>query len=268
MTQHEQDEFARRFGDLEFAATPLTNIERDGTLRSIEHALQVPARQRAMAPRQHLHAGPGEGRCVHRGDRVPDEGGDTGFADMRVLPDDALDDATRERIDSLAAHHSRRYSMDRADLHVKTRRTPTGTSSTATASTSSRRYARWSRIPTGHRSAQPLDRTARPRDTRAHRRRVRGTARPAQRRGLPRLRAPTTTRGRREMRCCGTTGVSCTGRPPTIPDRPDGCGTPGSPETRRPKPVSTTDHWPTRRECQGSSPQNAGGARRLTATSR
>ena len=31
---------------------------------------------------------------------------------------DALDDATRERIDSLAAYHSRRYSMDRADLHV------------------------------------------------------------------------------------------------------------------------------------------------------
>ena len=48
---------------------------------------------------------------------VPDEGGDTGFADMRAAYD-ALDDATRERIDGLAAYHSRRYSMDRADLHV------------------------------------------------------------------------------------------------------------------------------------------------------
>src|SRR5688572_26890840 len=42
------------------------------------------------------------------------------------------------------------------------------------------------------------------------------------------------------MQCCGTTGASCTGQPPTIPDNRDVCGTPGSPETRRPKPVSTT----------------------------
>ena len=32
MTQHDQDEFARRFGDLKFTASPLTNIQRDGTL--------------------------------------------------------------------------------------------------------------------------------------------------------------------------------------------------------------------------------------------
>jgi len=31
---------------------------------------------------------------------------------------DALDEETRQRIGSLAAYHSRRYSMDRADLHV------------------------------------------------------------------------------------------------------------------------------------------------------
>ena len=39
VTQAEQDEFARRFGDLEFTATPLTNIQSDGTLRAIEHDL-------------------------------------------------------------------------------------------------------------------------------------------------------------------------------------------------------------------------------------
>ena len=55
--------------------------------------------------------------AVFTAEIVPDEGGDTGFADMRAGYD-ALDDATRERIDTLAAHHSRRYSMDRADLHV------------------------------------------------------------------------------------------------------------------------------------------------------
>ncbi len=70
MTQDEQDEFARRFGDLEFTATPLTNIQRDGTLREPAHDLSKSlARQRAMAPRQHLHARPGEGCGVHGGDR-------------------------------------------------------------------------------------------------------------------------------------------------------------------------------------------------------
>ena len=39
LTQDEQDDFARRFGDLEFTATPLTNIQRDGTLRSTDHDL-------------------------------------------------------------------------------------------------------------------------------------------------------------------------------------------------------------------------------------
>ena len=39
LTQPEQDDFARRFGELEFTATPLTNIQRDGTIRPIEHDL-------------------------------------------------------------------------------------------------------------------------------------------------------------------------------------------------------------------------------------
>jgi alpha-ketoglutarate-dependent taurine dioxygenase len=55
--------------------------------------------------------------AVFTAEIVPDEGGDTGFADMRAAYD-ALDDATRLRIAGLAAYHSRRYSMDRADLHV------------------------------------------------------------------------------------------------------------------------------------------------------
>jgi alpha-ketoglutarate-dependent taurine dioxygenase len=55
--------------------------------------------------------------AVFTAEITPDKGGDTGFADMRAAYD-ALDDATREQIDGLAAYHSRRYSMDRADLHV------------------------------------------------------------------------------------------------------------------------------------------------------
>ncbi len=55
--------------------------------------------------------------AVFTAEIVTDDGGDTGFADMRAAYD-ALDDATRKRIDGLAAYHSRRYSMDRAELHV------------------------------------------------------------------------------------------------------------------------------------------------------
>ena len=116
LTQHEQDEFARRFGDLEFTATPLTNIQPDGTLRANEHDLSkscaatsdgtttaptCPSRRRARCSsgdrpgRWRRHRLRRHARRVRRA--------------RRRHP---------ERIAGLAAHHSRRYSMDRADLHV------------------------------------------------------------------------------------------------------------------------------------------------------
>jgi alpha-ketoglutarate-dependent taurine dioxygenase len=117
MTQHEQDEFAHRFGDLEFTATPLTNIQRDGTLRSTGHDLSKSLRGNERWHHDSTYMPVQARGAVVTGEIVPDEGGDTGFADMRAAYD-ALDDGTRERIDGLAAYHSRRYSMDRADLHV------------------------------------------------------------------------------------------------------------------------------------------------------
>jgi alpha-ketoglutarate-dependent taurine dioxygenase len=117
LTQHEQDEFARRFGDLEFAATPLTNIQRDGTLRATDHDLSKSLRANERWHHDSTYMPVQAKGAVFTAEIVTDEGGDTGFADMRAAYD-ALDDVIRERIDGLAAHHSRRYSMDRADLHV------------------------------------------------------------------------------------------------------------------------------------------------------
>ncbi len=117
LTQDEQDEFARCFGDLEFAATPLTNIQRDGTLRPTGHDLSKSLRGNERWHHDSTYMPVQAMGAVFTAEIVPDEGGDTGFADMRAAYD-ALDDATRERIDGLAAYHSRRYSMDRADLHV------------------------------------------------------------------------------------------------------------------------------------------------------
>ena len=110
MTQHEQDEFARRFGDLEFTATPLTNV-RDGTLRSTEHDLSKSLRGNERWHHDSTYMPVQAKSAVFTAEIVPDEGGDTGFADMRAY--EALDDAARERVSSLAAYHSRRYSMDR-----------------------------------------------------------------------------------------------------------------------------------------------------------
>jgi alpha-ketoglutarate-dependent taurine dioxygenase len=117
LTQDEQDEFARRFGDLEFTASPLTNIHSDGTLRSTEHDLSKSLRANERWHHDSTYMPIQAKGAVFTAEIVPAEGGDTGFADMRAAYD-ALDAATQERIAGLAAYHSRRYSMGRAGLHV------------------------------------------------------------------------------------------------------------------------------------------------------
>ncbi len=118
LTRAEQDEFARRFGALEFEATPLTNIRRDGTLRADPESPLT----KSLAGNEGWHHDstymPVQAKgAVFTAEIVPTRGGDTGFADMRAAYD-ALDEATRHTIADLAAHHSRRYSMDRAGHHV------------------------------------------------------------------------------------------------------------------------------------------------------
>jgi alpha-ketoglutarate-dependent taurine dioxygenase len=117
LTQQEQDQFARGFGDLEFTATALTNIQRDGTLRSTDHDLSKSLRANERWHHDSTYMPVQAKGAVFTAEIVTDDGGDTGFADMRAAYD-ALDHATQEQIADLAAYHSRRYSMDRADLHV------------------------------------------------------------------------------------------------------------------------------------------------------
>ncbi len=117
LTREQQDAFARRFGELEFEATALSNVRRDGTLRDPEHDLS-----KSLAGNEHWHHDstylPVQAKgAVFTAELVPADGGATGFADMRAAYD-ALDDATRTGIDGLAAHHSRRYSMERAGHHI------------------------------------------------------------------------------------------------------------------------------------------------------
>jgi alpha-ketoglutarate-dependent taurine dioxygenase len=118
LTQDEQNAFALRFGALEFPATQISNIGRSGKVH-YEAGDDVVKGLRGNEGWHHDSTYmPVQAKgAVFSAEIVPSEGAATGFADMRAAYE-ALDDATRERIDGLAAYHSRRYSMDRADLHV------------------------------------------------------------------------------------------------------------------------------------------------------
>lgn len=118
LTPDEQDAVARRFGDLEFTATPLTNLRRDGSLRvdPDDHFIRSLRgnegwhHDSTYLPLQATGA-------VFSAEIIPSDGGATGFADMRAAYE-AFDAATRDRIGGLIAHHSRRYSMERAGHHI------------------------------------------------------------------------------------------------------------------------------------------------------
>ncbi len=118
LTRPEQDDFARRFGDLEFEATPLTNIRRDGTIRSDPSDPLVKSLHGNEGWHHDSTYMPVQAKgAVFTAEVVPTTGGSTGFADMRAAYD-ALDDATRVEVADLCARHSRRYSMERAGHHV------------------------------------------------------------------------------------------------------------------------------------------------------
>ena len=114
LTIDEQNTFARRFGSLEFRAAPISNIDSNGNTRSdpdddIVKSLRGNEGWHHDSTYMPLQA---KG-AVFTAEIVPAEGGDTGFADMRAAYD-ALDDATRDQIHDLSAHHSLYYSMGRA----------------------------------------------------------------------------------------------------------------------------------------------------------
>jgi len=98
LTRAEQDGFARRFGDLEFEATPLTNIRRDGSLRSDPDNPLVQSLRGNEGWHHDSTYMPVQAKgAVFTAEVVPTDGGDTGFADMRAAYD-ALDDSTRATI--------------------------------------------------------------------------------------------------------------------------------------------------------------------------
>jgi len=111
LTRDEQIAFARRFGNLEFAIAPISNVKPDGSLRQSDDDDVVKVLKGNMFWHADSTYMPVQAKgAVFSAEIVPEEGGETGWADMRAAYD-ALDAATRAKVESLSAYHSLRYSQ-------------------------------------------------------------------------------------------------------------------------------------------------------------
>ncbi len=107
--------FGKRFGELEFGALPMANQDRrdDGTWGEV---IDIDTqRMRTNVGNEAWHTDstywPVSSKCAMLSAvTVPEEGGETQLADMRAGYA-ALDEATREKIEHLAAYHSTQYSQ-------------------------------------------------------------------------------------------------------------------------------------------------------------
>lgn len=114
LTRDEQDAFARRFGDLEFTAAPISNIGKDGTIhREADDDIVKSIRGNEGWHHDSTYMPLQAKGAVFSAEIVPTEGAATGFADMRYSYE-VLDAETKDRIADLSAYHSLYYSQGRA----------------------------------------------------------------------------------------------------------------------------------------------------------
>ena len=114
LKRDQQIAFAKRFGPLEFEMSPISNVRADGTLRREADNDDV---VKVLKGNMGWHADstymPVQAKgAVFSAEIVPGAGGQTGFADMRAAYD-ALDEATRARVEGLQAYHSLHYSQSK-----------------------------------------------------------------------------------------------------------------------------------------------------------
>jgi alpha-ketoglutarate-dependent taurine dioxygenase len=114
LKRDEQIAFARRFGPLEFEMAAISNVKADGTLRLERDNDDM---MKVLKGNMGWHADstymPVQAKgAVFSAEIVPSIGGRTGWADMRAAYD-ALDPATRAKVEGLSAYHSLHYSQSR-----------------------------------------------------------------------------------------------------------------------------------------------------------
>ena len=114
LSREQQIAFAKRFGPLEFEMAAISNVRANGTLRREADNDDV---VKVLKGNMGWHADstymPVQAKgAVFSAEIVPSAGGQTGFADMRAAYD-ALDEATRAKVDGLQAYHSLHYSQSK-----------------------------------------------------------------------------------------------------------------------------------------------------------
>lgn len=115
LSRDEQDTFARWFGELEFAASPISNVRKNQV-----HSADDDDLVKSLRGNQGWHFDstymPVQAKgAVFSAEVVPPGGGDTAWADMRAAFD-ALSADDKELVTNLASHHSLYYSQGRAGM--------------------------------------------------------------------------------------------------------------------------------------------------------
>ena len=122
LSNEQQIAFAKRLGPLEFEMAALSNVKADGTLRREE---DNDDRMKVLKGNMGWHMDstymPVQAKgAVFSAEEVPTIGGHTGFCDMRAAYD-ALDDATKAKVEKLSAYHSLHYSQAKAGHDSKSK---------------------------------------------------------------------------------------------------------------------------------------------------
>ena len=111
LSQEEQIEFAKLFGDMEFDITPISNVKKDGTIRDPVDDDIVKSLRGNMEWHHDSTYMPIQAKgSVFTAHQVPAEGGETGWADMTSAYE-ALDQDMKDKIECLSAYHSYTYSQ-------------------------------------------------------------------------------------------------------------------------------------------------------------
>jgi len=111
LSNEEQITLARRFGDLELELAELSNVKKDGSLRTDDDDDMVKILKGNMGWHCDSTYMPVQAKgAVFTAHVVPAQGGETAWADTRAAYQ-ALDAATRERIANMSAYHSLYHSQ-------------------------------------------------------------------------------------------------------------------------------------------------------------
>ena len=111
LSQDEQIEFAKLFGEMEFDITPISNVRKDGSIRDPVNDDIVKSLRGNMEWHHDSTYMPIQAKgSVFTAHQVPAIGGETGWADMTSAYE-ALDQDMKDKIEDLSAYHSYTYSQ-------------------------------------------------------------------------------------------------------------------------------------------------------------